>query len=1577
MADGDSVGKISLDMEVDGDLSKQIGEAANKIGDQVKASLSNIGNFDFKGMANTISKSIEKSIESSMKNIQSSIEKSLNKALSNAMNAIKKFKIPVEFDIPKNFSMPKMNYKVSMAQPRAPPTAKVNTGINVEALKAQIDNLTQSLDITNAKIEQQKAKLAELKESYNRAFNESRKNKLEEEILKTEAAINRLTVQSDKVGFKLADLDEQFAMLGDMAKSSTAGINEVAQSINKTSNSAAKASNNMKGLSNSTRSTGDSFRNSYGGMNMFFDSLFKWGIVFPMIISGLGTMASFLGSALMVNSQFANSLNLIKSNLFTAFMPIYNAVLPALNSLMSALVTATAYIASFISQLFGTTYNASFGAAQAMQSQIGAYTQAQKAAKQAATSLGTVGSSASSSSEKIKKASKEAKGSVAAFDEVNQLQLMKDPAENTPKTPKAGKPAGDGVITPIIPMPNMAPIETATAAWADKFKNILAGLWEPFKDAWAAEGVNTINAAKYALTGIESLIGAIGKSFYTVWTNGTGQRILENMLRILQDILNIIGSIAITFANAWNNGNIGTQVVQHLADAFNNILVLIDKMLQSLQVVWTQEGPTFANMFMQALNSVSQVIENVTLQMNWIWDHGGQHAFEGFVKLGLKIGELALFIFTNFVTPFVTWFVNMISPAIAKVLDWVGKLFDKMSQVITWLMGSGKPVLEVIIVTLGSFAVAWGAVTLAIKTYYGVQALVGAAQIKFNSVLALIKSPAGIAVLAITAIITVCVLLYKNWDTIKAKAKEVWDSVTATFKAFQNYLGNVFATDWSTRFGALGNILNGFLANVKNIWNSVRGIFNGIIDFIAGTFSGNWSRAWKGITEIFGNVFGGIVAIAKVPINGVISLINAAVTELDKIKVNIPDWVPQFGGKSFGVDIPKIPYLAQGGIVDRPTLSMVGEAGKEAVVPLENNTGGLKILADMLAQEIKGQLGVIKLGTSNVSADNISNVSNTKENNNDNSTGTEKQNQNFEEYGQSLDKAFGKGITDSTDAVTKTTTELSTNVTNIMNNLVKSFIKDGQDSDINLGIGITNSIDSVMNPLNTVISSMTTNIQKFIFNCIAFGQNVVLNLGNGINTNADALIRPLNNLINSSVVVVERFVQSCLVYGQNIDSNLGAGISDKIDVVVNAVNNVLTTIGNNIDTFVKGSVLYGQNMDTSISTGITNNLSEITDAVAGLTSKVGGILQTFANSCTSYGNAIVTELGSGIQASESNLSDIVKDLTDKVITQFKEGFGIHSPSRVMFIIGNYLMQGLINGMTATDVKAFINKWLGDITGAAGGNVSGWLTAALAITGTPMDWLPGLLNLTAHESGDPNIIGSGDPTQINSQAVGDEYATGLLQTLPSTFAEFALPGFDNIFNPIANAIAAIRYIKWRYGSVYNTPLYTSGGGVYGGYATGTKYATAGLHPVGEKGMEFIDFTGGEMVLNNLQSIKLLSSAANAINRVRNAMSSVSSIMSGLKSSINIATLKQPELSMRGEINKKQGPSVENTDFTDTLTTAIVNAILTAFKLNNNSQDANHIRDLILQIDGTTLARILKPYLDKENQRVGNKLILKTT
>lgn len=145
---------------------------------------------------------------------------------------------------------------------------------------------------------------------------------------------------------------------------------------------------------------------------------------------------------------------------------------------------------------------------------------------------------------------------------------------------------------------------------------------------------------------------------------------------------------------------------------------------------------------------------------------------------------------------------------------------------------------------------------------------------------------------------------------------------------------------------AIAALIVGIIALIKN-FDKVKAVMVNVFDKVK-TVAREVATTVKNVFESIGNTIKGVI-------NGIISAINGAIGALNKIKVDIPDWVPKYGGSSFGLNIPKIPLLAEGGIVDGATLAMIGEAGKEAVMPLENNTQWIDQLAAKLSAKTGNQ----------------------------------------------------------------------------------------------------------------------------------------------------------------------------------------------------------------------------------------------------------------------------------------------------------------------------------------------------------------------------------------------------------------------------------------------------------------------------------------------------------------------------------------------------------------------------------------------------------------------------------------------
>lgn len=171
-------------------------------------------------------------------------------------------------------------------------------------------------------------------------------------------------------------------------------------------------------------------------------------------------------------------------------------------------------------------------------------------------------------------------------------------------------------------------------------------------------------------------------------------------------------------------------------------------------------------------------------------------------------------------------------------------------------------------------------------------------------------------------------------------------SLGNTLKPVITVMGNAFIWLMNNALKPLvsfmsGNVVRIFTEAFRSIGGLIEGLkmsFIGLMNFITGVFTGDWAKAWNGVRDIFKGVFDSLYSIVKFPLNLIIDAINTVISGLNKIALDIPDWVPDSlgGGKKFGISIPKIPKLATGtNYVARDGLAFLHEG--EAVVPKEYN----------------------------------------------------------------------------------------------------------------------------------------------------------------------------------------------------------------------------------------------------------------------------------------------------------------------------------------------------------------------------------------------------------------------------------------------------------------------------------------------------------------------------------------------------------------------------------------------------------------------------------------------------------------
>lgn len=125
----------------------------------------------------------------------------------------------------------------------------------------------------------------------------------------------------------------------------------------------------------------------------------------------------------------------------------------------------------------------------------------------------------------------------------------------------------------------------------------------------------------------------------------------------------------------------------------------------------------------------------------------------------------------------------------------------------------------------------------------------------------------------------------------------------------------------STVIGLLGSMF-GFISDIVS---SITRVLTGLIKFITGVFTGDWKKAWTGVKDIFKGIFDMLKSIVTTPINYIIDVLNGLIAGINKIKFDVPDWVPVIGGKKFGFDIPKIQKFENGGVLFKETVGVMGE----------------------------------------------------------------------------------------------------------------------------------------------------------------------------------------------------------------------------------------------------------------------------------------------------------------------------------------------------------------------------------------------------------------------------------------------------------------------------------------------------------------------------------------------------------------------------------------------------------------------------------------------------------------------------
>lgn len=538
------------------------------------------------------------------------------------------------------------------------------------------------------------------------------------------------------------------------------------------------------------------------------------------------------------------------------------------------------------------------------------------------------------------KAAKKIQRSLAGFDELNVLTSPE--SGDTGGSSGAGSSGLDaGLLGGMtVDTPNIDIKTNVDASGFEKLREII----QPTIDA--------VQRLQAALEPLKSFVAQALYDFYNSflvpiaqWTFG------EGLPRFIDAITNGLASID------WQkiNGALNT-LWQALAPFAINVgeglLWFWENVLAPLGA-WTMSNvvPVFLDILAGAISILNNTIDALKPLGQWLWD--------------------------NFLLPVAKWTGGVI-------VDVLESISGVLKGIGDWIKDHQKAV-ETFAIIVGSFAAAWNLVNMAIGIWNAVGAIATGVTTAFGAAVAFLTSPVTLTIAAIAALIAIVVLLIRNWDTVKEVASDCWEGIKNAWSAAGDWfktsitepVKNAFVSAWEGTKNAWSASKSFF----SGVWGGIKGAFGNVSDWFKNTFAAAWSKV-KTVFAVGGVIFDGIKEgisdTFKTVVNALIGGINKIISVpfrtingmLNKIRsVNVLGISPFQGlWKENPLPVPQIPKLAKGGIVDTPTLAMIGEKGKEAVVPLED-TSFVSTLAGAIAREIAKVLGGPKKPDNNGTGD--------------------------------------------------------------------------------------------------------------------------------------------------------------------------------------------------------------------------------------------------------------------------------------------------------------------------------------------------------------------------------------------------------------------------------------------------------------------------------------------------------------------------------------------------------------------------------------------------------------------------------
>ncbi|HEL2593883.1 TPA: phage tail tape measure protein [Streptococcus suis] len=449
--------------------------------------------------------------------------------------------------------------------------------------------------------------------------------------------------------------------------------------------------------------------------------------------------------------------------------------------------------------------------------------------------------------------------------------------------------------------------------------------------------------------GLENVLGNLRQSGTNALA-AIGQPILEMLIPVFQSLADIVSQLATWFTNL-------SSPIKEVVIIFTGILAVVGMLLPiflGLQVAAAAMGTTVVGMitaFLPIVGIIVGIVAAITLLIVGLKELWMNH--EGFRTAVLEIWtaissfistviqEVSSFIMSIWGTLTTWWSENQ-----QLILDAANTVWNAISTVITTVMTILGPLIQA----------SWENIKLIITTAWEMIKVV--VETAINVVLGIIK--------AVMQIITSD--WSGAWETIKQVLSMVWEGITSLISMALNFIAQFISTAWTGIKNTISNVLSAISSVISSIWSAIQSTISSVLSAIGSTVSTIWngisstvSNILNGISNTVSSVWNGVKNTISSAINGARDAVSNAINAIKNLFNFQIRWphipLPHFrvSGSANPLDwlkggIPRISidWYAKGGILTKPTafgmngnsLMVGGEAGKEAVLPLNEQTLG-------------------------------------------------------------------------------------------------------------------------------------------------------------------------------------------------------------------------------------------------------------------------------------------------------------------------------------------------------------------------------------------------------------------------------------------------------------------------------------------------------------------------------------------------------------------------------------------------------------------------------------------------------------